>query len=123
MLQTVRSSGQMTYSGIHGGFCSGSSTLTNVLTLHHLIESDAGSHIFFLDFASTFDSVNWPIPCEDLQKQGMNQLVLQLIYRLMYQDMSFSLIVSGIPITSNTTYIWASTRLLLISHPVQQIYG
>jgi len=97
IISTVRSSGQMTYSGIQGGFCSGYSTLTNVLTLHHLIESDAGSHIVFLDFASTFDSVNWPILCKELQKQGMNQLVLQLIYRLMYQDMSFSLIVNGAP--------------------------
>jgi len=48
----------MTYSGIQGRFRSGYSTLTNVLTLHHSIESDAGSHIVFLDFASAFDSVN-----------------------------------------------------------------
>ena len=37
ILPTVRTSGNMAYSGIQAGFRSGYSTLTNVMTLHHLI--------------------------------------------------------------------------------------
>ena len=85
----------MAYSGIQAGFRSGYSTLTNVMTLHHLIESDAGSHVVFLDFASAFDRVCWPFLLKELQRQGMNRLVLKLIYHLMYHDMTFSVIVNG----------------------------
>jgi len=97
ILPCVRSSGNMRYSGIQAGFRSGYSTLTNVLTLHDLIESDAGSHIVFLDFASAFDSVGWPFLRKELDKQGMNPVVVQIIYQLMYHDMSFSVIVNGTP--------------------------
>jgi len=85
----------MSYSGIQAGFRSGYSTLTNVLTLHHLIEADAAQHIVFLDFASAFDRVGWPYLQQELQEQGMNPLVVQLVYQLMYRDMSYSLIVNG----------------------------
>jgi len=79
----------MSYSSIQGGFRSGYSTLKNVLTLHHQIESDAGSHIVFPDFASAFDHVQWHYLPQELKKQGINPLVLQLIYYLMYRNMTF----------------------------------
>ena len=97
ILSTVRSSGNMSYSPTQAGFRSGYSTLTNVLTLHHQIESDAGSHIVFLDFASAFDRVQWLYLQKELQKQGMHPLVIQLVHQLMYCDMSFSVIVNGSP--------------------------
>ena len=95
ILPIVKSSGRMTYSSVQAGFRSGYSTLTNVLTLHHQIESDAGSHIVFLDFASAFDRVQWSYLRKELEKQDVNPLVLQLIYNLIYRDMSFSVIVNG----------------------------
>ena len=95
ILSTIRSSGNMTYSAIQAGFRSGYSTLTNVVTLHHLIEGDAGSHIVFLDFASAFDRVCWPFLRKKLEKPGINSLLLQLIYQLMYRDMTFSVIVNS----------------------------
>jgi len=85
----------MACSGIQAGFRSGYSTLTYVLTLHHLIEADAAQHIVFLDFASAFDRVGWPYLQQELKEQGMNPLVPQLVYQLMYRDMIFSLIVNG----------------------------
>ena len=97
ILAIVSSSGTLTYSGIQAGFRSGYSTLTNVLTLHHLIEADAARHIAFLDFASAFDKVGWIYLEKELKQQGMNPLVLHLIHQLMYQNMSFSLIVNGCP--------------------------
>jgi len=93
ILPVVSASGNMSYPGIQAGFRSGYSTLTNVLTLHHLIEVDAARHIVFLDFASAFDRVGWPY--QELKEQGINHLVLQLVYQLMYRDMSYSLIVNG----------------------------
>jgi len=87
----------MCYSSIQAGFPSGYPTLTNFLTIHHLIESDAGSHIVFLDFASAFDSVGRPFLRRELDKQGMNLVVVQIIYQRMYHDMSFSVIVNGTP--------------------------
>jgi len=95
ILPVVSASGNMSYSGIQAGFRSGYSTLTNVLTLHHLIEADAARHIVFLDFASAFDRVGWTYLQQELQEQGMNPLVLQLVHQLMYRDMSYSLIVNG----------------------------
>jgi len=94
ILPIVASSGDMSYSGIQAGFRSGYSTLTNVLTLHHLIEADAGTHIVFLDFVSAFDKVDWIHLRAKLQQQGMNSLVLHIIYRLMYRDMTYSIIVN-----------------------------
>jgi len=91
----VRTSGNLAYSGIQAGFRSGYSTITNILTLHHLIESDGGSHIVFLDFASAFDRVQWSYLRIELEKQGINPLVLQLIYHLMYSEMTFSIVVNG----------------------------
>jgi len=95
ILPVISASGHITYSGIQAGLRSGYSTLTNVLTLHHLIEADAARHIVFLDFASAFDRVGWTYLQQELQEQGMNPLVLQLVYQLMYRDMSYSLIVNG----------------------------
>ena len=60
ILPIVSVSGNKSYSSIQAGFRSGYSTLTNVLTLHHLIEADAARHIVFHDFASAFDRVGWP---------------------------------------------------------------
>jgi len=68
ILPCVRSSGNMRYSGIQAGFHSGYLTLTNVLTLHYLMESDAGSHIVFLDFATAFDSLGWSFLHRELDK-------------------------------------------------------
>ena len=85
----------MTYSAIQAWFHSGYSTLTNVLTLNHQIECEAGSHIVFLDFASAFDCVQWSYLHKELEMQDINPLVLQLIYHLMYRDMSFSVIANG----------------------------
>ena len=95
----------MTYSSVQAGFRSGYSTLTNVLTLHHQIEKDAGSHIVFLDFASAFDCVQWSYLRRELEGQGINRLVLQLIYHLIYRHMTFSVIVNGCqsPKQSRTT--------------------
>ena len=87
----------MSYSPTQAGFHSGYSTLTNILTLHHQIESGAGSQIVFLDFASAFDRVHWLYLKKELQKPGMHPLVIQLVYQLMYRDMSFSVIVNGSP--------------------------
>jgi len=95
ILPVVTASGHMSYSGIQAGFRSGYSTLTNVLTLHHVIEAHPAQHIVFLDFASAFDRVGWPYLQQELQEQGMNPLVLQLVYQLMYRDMTFSLIFNG----------------------------
>jgi len=85
----------MAYSGSLAGFRSGYSTLTNFLTLHHLIEADAAQHIVFLDFASAFDRVSWPYLPQERKQQGMNPLVLRLVYQLMYRDMSYLLIING----------------------------
>jgi len=49
----------------------------------------------FLDFASAFDWVSWPYLQQELKEQGINPLVLQLVYQLMYWDMSYSLVVNG----------------------------
>jgi len=95
ILPVVSPSGHMAYSGIQTSFRSGYSTLTNVLTLHHLIEAYTARHIMFLDVASAFDSVSWPYLQQELKEQGMNPVVLQLVYQLMYRDMSYSLIVNG----------------------------
>ena len=95
ILPIVSSSGKMAYSGIQAGFRSGYSTLTNVLTLHHQIEADAGSHIVFLDFAAPFDKVAWVYLERELKAQDINPLVLQLLYQLMFRDMTFSIIVNG----------------------------
>jgi len=94
ILPIVASSGDMRYSGIQAGFRSGYSTLTNVLTLHHQIEADAGTHIVFLDLVSAFDKVDWIHLRAKLQQQGMNLLVLHIIYQLMYRDMTYSIIVN-----------------------------
>jgi len=91
------SSGKMPYSGVQAGFRSGYSTLTNVLTLHHQIEADPGSHIVFLDFDAIFDKVGWSYLKRELKAQDINPLVLRLIHQLMFRDMSFSLIVNGCP--------------------------
>lgn len=95
----------MTYSPIQASFWSGYSTLTNILILYHQIESDAGSHIVFLDFASAFDRVQWHYLRKELEKQGINLLLLQLIYHPMYCDMTFSVIVNSSlsPIQGRTT--------------------
>jgi len=84
----------MAYSGIQAGFRSGYSTLTNVLTLHRLIEADAARHIVFLDFASACDRVSWPYLQQELKEQRINPLVLQLLYELMYRDILYSLVVN-----------------------------
>jgi len=69
ILPVVSASGNMLYSGIQAGFHSGYSTLTNVLTLPHLIEADAAQHIVFLDFASAFDRVGWTYLPQELRGQ------------------------------------------------------
>ena len=95
ILPVVFSSGNMSYSPIQAGFRSGYSTLTNVLTLNLLIESSSTSHIVFLDFQSAFDRVEWLHLESELRNQGMHPLVLQLVYKLMYHDMSYALVVNG----------------------------
>ena len=107
ILSTVRSSGNMSYSPTQPGFHSGYSTLTNILTLHHQIESDAGSDIVFLDFASAFDRVHWLYLKKEHQKQGLHPLVIQLVYQLIYRDMSFSVIVNGSP----SPKLWRTSSL------------
>jgi len=97
ILPIVSTSGKMPYSGAQAGFRSGYSTLTNVLTLHHQIEADAGLHIVFLDFAAGFDKVAWSYLERELKAQDIYPLVLRLIHQLMFQDMSFSLLVNGCP--------------------------
>ena len=97
ILSTLRSSGNMSYSPTQAGFRSGYSTLTNILTLHHQIDSDAGSHIVFLDFASAFDRVQWLYLKKELQRQGMYPLVIQLVHQHMYREMSFWVIVNSSP--------------------------
>ena len=67
ILPIVTSLGDMSYAGIQASFGSGYSTLTNVLTLHHQIEADAGTHIVFLDFVSAFDKVDCTHLCANLQ--------------------------------------------------------
>jgi len=94
ILPVISASGHMAYSGIQAGFRSGYSTLTNLLTLHYLIEADAARRIVFLDFASTFDRVSWPYLQQELKEQGINPLVLQLLYQLIYWDMLYSLVVN-----------------------------
>jgi len=113
ILPTLKSSGQMSYSSIQAGFRSGYSTLPNVLTLHHPIESDAGSHIVFLDLASALDHVPWHYLRQELEKQGINPLVLQIIYHLMYRDKTFSVIVNGCqsPVQVRTTGLPQGSRL------------
>ena len=95
ILPIVTNSGKMAYSGVQAGFRSGYSTLTNVLTLHHQIEADAGSHIVFLDFKAAFDRVRWSHLQRELKAQDINPLVLQLIHQLMFTDMTYSVIVNG----------------------------
>ena len=58
-----------------------------------------------MDFASAFDRVQWQHPHKELQRQGMHPLVLQLIYQLMYRDMTFSVVVNrcASPIQSRYT--------------------
>ena len=85
----------MSYSPIQAGFRSGFSILTNVLTLNHLIGNSSTSHIVFLDFQSAFDRVEWSHLESELKKQEMHPLVLQLVYKLMYHDMSYALVVNG----------------------------
>jgi len=95
ILPVITSSGNMSYSPIQAGFRSGYSTLTNVLTLNHLIEHSSTSDIAFLHFQSAFDRVQWSHLELELKKQGMHPLVLELVYQLMYHDMSYALVVNG----------------------------
>ena len=106
----------MRYSSIQAGFRSGYSTPTNIPTLHHQIESDAGSHIVFLDFASAFNRVQWHYLRKELEKQGINPLVLQIIYPPMYSDMTFAVIVNGcqLPVQVRTTGLPEGSPLSLI---------
>jgi hypothetical protein len=95
ILPIVCHSGKMQYSSIQAGFRSGYSGLTNVLALHHLIESRTATHVSFLDFASAFDKVQWYHLKRELEKQNMHPLVLKLIHQLMYSQMTFSVVVNG----------------------------
>ena len=116
ILPVVTSSGNMSYSPIQAGFRSGFSTLTNLLTLNHLIESSSTSHIVFLDFQSAFDRVEWSHLESELKKQGMHPLVLQLVYKLMYHDMSYALVVN-----SSQSQLQSRTRGLPQGSPLAPI--
>jgi len=94
ILPIVKGSGNMTNSPIQAGFRSGYSTLSNVLVLNHLIEKSSLSHLAFLDFQSAFDRVEGCYLKAELTKQGMNPLVLKLVYQLMYCDMGYALVVN-----------------------------
>jgi len=95
ILPIVRHSGAIEYSPVQAGFRTGYSSLTNVLALDHLIQAGNATHVSFLDFASAFDKVQWShLKCE-LEKQGIHPVVLRLIHQLMYNDLTFSLVVNG----------------------------
>jgi len=95
ILPTITSSGNISYSPIQAGFRAGYSTLTNVLVLNHLIQKYPLSHLVFLDFKAAFDRVEWCYLKVQLQKQGMDPLLLQIVYHLMYHEMSYTLVVNG----------------------------
>ena len=84
-----------TFGSAQAGFRSGYSTLTNLLTLNNIIEDKQYPHIVFLDFKAAFDCVQWNKLAAELKDQGINPILLSLIYHLMYKDMKFSLVVNG----------------------------
>src|SRR5207253_231423 len=83
------------YSPIQAGFRTGYSSLTNVIALDYLIQGSNAIHVSFLHFAAAFDKVQWSDLKLELQKQGMHPMVLCLVHQLMYNDMTFSVIVNG----------------------------
>ena len=95
LLPAVNTSLDTSFGSCQAGFRSGYSTLTNLLTLNNIIEDKQYPHIVFLDFKAAFDCVQWYKLATELKDQGMNTILLNLIYHLMYKDMKFSLIVNG----------------------------
>ena len=105
ILPGISTSLDTSFGSCQAGFRSGYSTLTNLLTLNNIIEDKQHPHIIFLDFKAAFDCVQWDKLSHELQNQGMNPILLSLVYHLMYKDMKFSVVVNGSqsPALSRTT--------------------
>ena len=95
LLPALSTSLDDSFGSTQAGFRSGYSTLTNLLTLNNIIEDKQYPHIVFLDFKAAFDCVQWDKLSTELKNQGINPILLSLIYHLMYRDIKFSLVVNG----------------------------